>query len=461
MPPVPLGRIIAPLWRAAGLVLALSTLSFAGCGGSSEAPPEIVEATATRDSIDGDPGLTSTIIVRFARGIRLDEEEEIPLASRFEIFVPDPFDPDQSHLVLPREVRQSEEDRRVFEMGVDLIVPNGSQLRVSGRLFDEDAPDLTATIEGDIESVYALLASTSLGPADSSIYDDGAFADPTGPDSDRAAMREQLIEHLETRQSGTDVIGLALNRFDTMSEDVVPDPKLRAVLAALTGTFADAAVEQLLTEQNCLGLPAALIAFQDPPDDPELFARVTHLETGQRVVSVSPRLAGEPIELLMPLLAHEAIHCDPFASLAEEVAATAFDTLLYLQLLTAFPDLVSHRSPLSKDLAIDAIAMINSGRALPESIGILQSPAVIRAIPYTNVEYGSFLQLVGASYFGLAPASPVEPLAAAYAETFADAAGLPLSDPFDLEYLDALLAFAIDPRALLLVIATLGLEPAN
>jgi hypothetical protein len=174
---------------------------------------------------------------------------------------------------------------------------------------------------------------------------------------------------------------------------------------------------------------------------------------------VSPRLEGEPLELLIPLIAHEATHCDTEGSVTEEIVATAFDTLLYIQLLTVFPDLARHGSPLSKDLNVDAIAMINSGRSLPESIGVLPSPGVAFAIPNTNARANSFAALVAAAYAGQPDSSPSEPLSTLYAAIIGSVAGIEPRDAFDLNYLDAVIGVAVDPGVVLLAVATLGLEP--
>src|SRR6185436_1602538 len=126
------------------------------------------------------------------------------------------------------------------------------------------------------------------------------------------------------------------------------------------------------------------------------------------------------LELLMPVLAHEAIHCDATDGLAEEVAATAFDTFLYLHLLAAEPDLAGAGTKVGRELNVDAIAMINSGRRLPESIGLLPSVGVTRVLPETNSPAGSFAELVVQSYPTITTTtSAPEPLAQTYVANIA------------------------------------------
>ena len=201
------------------------------------------------------------------------------------------------------------------------------------------------------------------------------IAGTTDADRDATVQREALEFHLNQRQVDPQTYLDALAIYDAMPVDIVTSPKLRAALAALTGTFAEPALESLLTGENCTGLPAARIAFETPPGGPELIARVTYLGTGARVISVNPFAEGERIEHLMPILAHEAVHCDGLDGRAEELAATAFDGLLYLNLVAAEPELARTKTRVARELNIDAVALINSGGLLPESIGVCPSRA--------------------------------------------------------------------------------------
>lgn len=161
----------------------------------------------------------------------------------------------------------------------------------------------------------------------------------------------------------------------------------------------------------------------------------------------------------MPILAHEAIHCDAEDSRSEEVAATAFDAFLYLQLAAAIPEIVNAGTRLSRELNVDAIALINSGRRLPESVGILPSPGVPRVLPDSTVPYASFAELVAAAYPGIdQPQSVSEPLAEAYVGRLATLAGMQPGQPFNVRYLDELLGRALDLPALGKAIDAFGLR---
>jgi hypothetical protein len=276
--------------------------------------------------------------------------------------------------------------------------------------------------------------------------------EPGAGDEDPAAMREALETHLSARGAPAEIRTAALDTYDIIPADIVPSAKVRAALAALTGTFAAPAIANLLTTENCTGQPASLITFQPPPEAPDLIARVTFDEAGRRVVSLNPITAGDPIERLMAILAHEAIHCDGESGLFEEVAATAFDSFLHLQLATLLPGVVVGETPLSRDLNVDAIALINSGRRLPESIGVLASDGTELVLPDTTSPYASFADLVAAAYAGLPSLSSSEPLAQVYATILAEQAGFKPGDPFDLTYLDELLGRVIPEQAVIAAI---------
>jgi hypothetical protein len=321
--------------------------------------------------------------------------------------------------------------------------------------------EMTVEVSSDVVSPLAvLLASSALFINNGDLIASSGNAEVTEADRDPAAQRAALEEHLSTRGASADVVARALQAFDAMPPEIVQSPKLGAILAALTGTFAEPAIASLLTGDNCTHAPALQIAFKEPPDFPDLFARVTYSADGRRIVSVNPSLEGERIEHLMPILAHEAIHCDRNSGRFEEVAATAIDSFLYIQLLAPFPELVSGGTPLTRDLNVDAIAMINSGRAVPESIGILRSPGVETALPGTNAAFPSFGDLVVAAYPSIDyNESPDEPLAKAYVANLAELAGMEQKHAFDLIYLDELLARATDPEAYQAAILALELGP--
>ncbi|MBI5947822.1 MAG: hypothetical protein HY875_06775 [Chloroflexi bacterium] len=433
------------------------------CGGDTpDAPlPQVHEARAERLVIDGAPGLASRVDIRFSRAFPL-AETRIPLASHFEVEIPESSSPGSRTGRMLVQTATAADDRLSIQLQVAAVVPAGSVVHIARKAFrGGETGEITATVAGDLSPEVAILASQALVAGRAGVLDPAQVATPTADDDDPVAMRAALERHLAARGSAADTVGRALERFDAIPVSIVPAPKLRAALAALTGTFAEPALDSLFTAQNCTAKVAGAILFQPPPDEPQLLARATRDRQGRRVISVNPALRGDRIEHLMPILAHEAIHCDNEDSPAEEVAATAFDTFLYLQLVAAIPDLVATNTPLARDLNVDVIAMINSGRMVPESAGVLRSPGVTRALPGTGATAASFADLVAAAYPGLEGQSPAEALAEAYVARVAPVAGMAPGTAFDLRYLDELIGRATSPELMVAVLVVFEMGPGR
>jgi hypothetical protein len=441
---------------------ALSPWLLAACsggGGTKATVPDIGSAEAQRDrEQDGAALLTSTIIVRFDRSYRL-AKSDIPLASHFELAVPTGADAgSKTERVLVREAKQSPEDSRAIILSVDRLIADGATVRVARKLFRAgETGELEAEVDSDLAPLQALFASRAFGFTDESMLNGQLDPPATAADRDEATQREALEAHLVRRQAPQELIDTALDMFDALPVETIPSPKLRAAIAALVGTFAQDAIESLVTDQNCTNRPAAGVLFRQPPDAPGLFAQVTHEPDGRRVINVNPGLEGERLERLMAIIAHESIHCDPDASLTEEVVATAFDTLMYLMLLATNPEIARDSTRLSREYNVDAVAMINSGRAFPESIGLLKSPGVDQALPSTNSAFASFADLVAAAYAGVPGVSPEEPLARAYSRLLAGAVGMEDGSAWDVRYIDEVLGRSLDPRLMVLAVEALSL----
>ncbi|MEP7216389.1 MAG: hypothetical protein ABI782_09050 [Anaerolineaceae bacterium] len=441
------------------MVLAAGASWLAACSSDEPAAvPNVVSARATRDVQDGEAKLSSTVEVRFDRTVVL-APLKVPLSSIFEFEVTG-LGGGAARRVLVSRAEVSDSNSRAILLKVDQVVPDGAKLKIAEKAFSAGASGETlVTVEGDLSPALALLATTALSLGRPQLLDSGVAREIKDSDRDPEAMRSALSEMLVKRGADEGTKKAALARYDSISVSTVPAPKLRAALAGLTGTFAEPAIDALLTANNCSGKPVAQVLFQPPPDAPKLIARVTFAKNGQRIISLNLFTEGERIEHLMPILAHEAIHCDNEDSRAEEVAATAFDAFLYLQLAAAIPEIVNAGTPLSRELNIDAIALINSGRRLPESVGILQSPGVARVLPDTSVQYSSFAELVAAAYPGIdQPQSASEPLAELYVGRLSVLSGMQSGQPFNIRYLDELLGRTLNPETLGKAIEAFGLR---
>ena len=424
--------------------------------------PQITEAHYDRDiTDDGMAKLSGKVTVKFDRDFVL-APSKTPLVSSFEFSLPAGAD-GPAKRVLPGTAERSKTNPRLVTLTVDRIFYDGATVSVEQKTFDAKATGtLKAEVATDFTPTFALLASSALAPTNQALFDTAKQAEVKPEDRDPVAMRVTLTAFLTKLGMPPADRDKALARYDTMPPDIVTSPKLRAALAGLSGTFAEPAIDYLLTAGNCTNQVAAKIAFQDPPNAAKLLANSTRDRSGRRVISVSPRLEGERFELLMPILAHEAIHCDNVDGRFEEIAATAIDTFLFMQLLAVSPDLASTPTLLSREDSIDAIALINSGRRLPESIGVLRSVGVTRALPGSGSTAPAFAEFVAAAYSQIDyNESPDEPLAQAYVQTLAKQAGMPVASAFNLKYLDELLGRAIDGRVMANALAIFGLGPAS
>lgn len=449
-------------WLALAVAL-FAPLLLVACGGSDPPPiPNVRRAEAVRDVINGEARLSTTVTVEFDRDFEI-AEGRVPLASRFEFDVPDLVSATGRKRVLVREAQRQPPGGRTVVLYVDALIPEDSQLKVSKAAFRRNEPgEMVHPVASDLTVSTAALASLPFATARTEFFAPmGEAPPPTEADRDPAVQREALRAHMLLRDPTGDLAERALARYDAIPPAIVPSPKLRAALAGLTGTFAEPAIDDLLTADNCTGEPAARVAFESPSDEADLFAQVTFELDGSRVVSVSPALEAERFELLMPVLAHEAVHCDLEDGRYEEIAATAFDTLLWIQLVAVDPSLTEGVTRLSRELNVDAIAMFNSGRRLPESLGLLPSPGVQQALPLTTAAERSFADLIAVAYEQLPNDSPNEPLAREYVKILAAASGHDEGAPFNLVYLDELLGRVATPDLLAALMLIYQLVPVD
>lgn len=439
---------------------AVVAIAVFGCSSGSETPavPGFASVVAERDVVDGKAQLTSTVRVMFDRNWQL-AEQDLPFASLFELTVPDIGG--HSKRVFINTATRSESNNRLAVLTVKELVPEGSTLTVERKAFERNGRGtISAEVEADLDPALVVLASQAMVVANPAMFDQPTTPPVTAADNDNAAQREALEKHLKNRPGDPSTfVDHVLAVYDAIPPEIVPSAKLRAALAGLNGTFAEPAISALLTSDNCTGKPAARIAFEPPPDFPDLLARVTR-ENGARVISVNPMAEGDRFEFLMPLLAHEAIHCDDKSGRVEEIASAAFDTFLYLQLVAIEPELASAHTRVARELNIDAVGMINSGQRYPESVGILPSIGVKAILPLTNSPAGSFAELVANAYASVPDtSSPPEQVAVDYTNILAKATGMDIDNPFDLVYLDELLSRAMDPGVFARAISAFGLVP--
>ncbi|MDZ7727681.1 MAG: hypothetical protein U5Q44_05480 [Dehalococcoidia bacterium] len=241
----------------------------AGCGGSSGAKEveRPTEATAERVRIEnGAATLQSVVRVAFPGPIDLAlEGQELLEAIRLQ--TPGAGAELRATRVPVAEVSVEGEgnEGNVLVIETDGLVPNETEVRIDRAALADGASGSVATdVSADLSQLQVLLASVAVEPTRPELFSGGQQAPVEAADRDPEAQRQALEAHLRARGSNEDVIAEALETYDSMPGDVVADPKLAAAIAGLTGTFAEPAITDLLTENNCTRLPAARIAFEEP-----------------------------------------------------------------------------------------------------------------------------------------------------------------------------------------------------
>lgn len=448
-------RILLPSFA----LLCAGSLSSACSSAPADGPlPAIASASATREVTDGAARLTTVVDVRLDRTFAY-APRTLPLASLIEFAVPVPGGGERR--VLVDRAEPAPDDPLVIRVTVKALIPAGAEVRLARKIFHRnEAGDIRALVESDLTALLAVLAAGPLIPADASLLAPGTAAEPRPEDRDPAAQRSALDASLQRRGVTPEVRTRALADYDSMPADVVPAPKLRAAIAAFSGTWAEPMVAAVLSGGGCSRRPIASVRYQPPPEGGVAFSRVTGVTGGKRAILLHPALEAERFELSMPFLIKEAIRCDRLSGRFEDIGVAAFQTYFYLGLLATSPDLAHSTSTATRDLNLAAIAMVNSGRRLPESVGVLQSEGVAQVLPGSTSPHSSFAALIAA---GVPPQgnaeSPDEELAQSFVAALAAAAEMPPGSAFNLRYLDELLSRAIDPPAYLAALKALTLAP--
>ena len=189
-----------------------------------------------------------------------------------------------------------------------------------------------------------------------------------GPALGEGETREALRAFLERRfpcspQRVLD--GLAVYD-DPYAQQKVPEPTLRAALAALTGTIGEPAIRFLVYET-----PVALIHFGVfvPPGAglPGLMAGVYGMRDGTLQIVIDHRSRFAPFGAFSALLFHEALHTgidDDNAGLPEESLASALEALVYMEMLLTDPTLAEVPDELTRfNNNLLALLRLNSGPA--------------------------------------------------------------------------------------------------
>lgn len=198
----------------------------------------------------------------------------------------------------------------------------------------------------------------------------------SGPELSAQATRAKLRAFLEKRFACAPqrvLDGLAI--FDNpLARQKIPDPTLRAALAALTGTLGEPAIDYLLLRAPVSAIYfGIIITYQDGVPESNV-ASPYALPDGTWVIVFDSLYRYDPFGAFSALLFHEALHIEaPRAGsgagikpdgvgLPEEATAVSLESLVYMQMLLTDPTLATLPDPLTRG-ANNHIALVrlNSG----------------------------------------------------------------------------------------------------
>lgn len=168
---------------------------------------------------------------------------------------------------------------------------------------------------------------------------------PDGPALSEQETRDALRAFLQRRfpcapDRVLDGIGVY---NDPVVQMKVPEPTLRAALAALTGTIGEPAIDFIVYRT-----PVPLVHFGvyllDGEGLPSHLAGVSQWPDGTIQINIDPHLRFLPFAALSALLFHETVHTgldEVVAGLPEEAVASAIESLVYMQMMLTDPSIVT------------------------------------------------------------------------------------------------------------------------
>ncbi|HEY7281277.1 MAG TPA: hypothetical protein VID47_06740 [Actinomycetota bacterium] len=181
---------------------------------------------------------------------------------------------------------------------------------------------------------------------------------PPGPKPTLSQVKSQLTSFLKERfGSNQSEINTALATFSSSkAKSLIPDYRLRAAFAALTGTSLQPAIDYYLNNTDFFSLGP--IAFGS------LLSLTAISEAdhsgGHAQILISARYENEPWQLFVALLGHELQHSQSQVTLADE-AITNFELYIeYAEILAKHPKLAYRDTELTRRLNGDVQALLDA-----------------------------------------------------------------------------------------------------
>lgn len=223
------------------------------------------------------------------------------------------------------------------------------------------------------QTANELLRGRPFAPNDRGLFSNLYYPDTpadvpaTGTTLTEQQGRAALQSYLQVEYPGdTTAQNAALAVYDnTTAKQKIPEPSLRAALAALKGTIANGAVNVVLNAKTSMGNPLiARVRYGGLPTTViarTSFSVFTPGDDEQFEIIFNRRFQYESPFLFTSVWAHETLHSDKVGALYEEAANTSFQGLIYLRQLARHPALATPGTELARVSNSWALARLNSG----------------------------------------------------------------------------------------------------
>jgi hypothetical protein len=205
--------------------------------------------------------------------------------------------------------------------------------------------------------------------------DAAPILDPQGPARTEQDTYQDLRAFLELRfpcspRRVHDGLAVYIN---PIARQKIPDPTLRAALAALTGTLGEPAIRYLLYEAPVATIHFGVVVTYGEGWPQGTPAEVYNSSDGRYQIVFDGHYRFNPFETFSALLFHESLHVDrpptgapgekpDAAGLPEEAAATSLEALVYMQMLLTDPALARLPDGLTRSGSnYAALIRLNSG----------------------------------------------------------------------------------------------------
>ncbi len=178
------------------------------------------------------------------------------------------------------------------------------------------------------------------------------------PEGEIVAMLQAYLRRQFPGDTAAQADALRIYGSD-VARNKVPSPTLRAAVTGLKGTFAEPAIDFLLSDR------VSKIVFDYAHENQSLVEfyhrwATANVRNGKLEYFLQPENSGTYPFIFTAILAHEALHEDNRVAGAEEMIAKAVENWMIIQIASRHPDIMQ-TDKLSRRLISGAMILYNSG----------------------------------------------------------------------------------------------------